>query len=117
VVTVPLKTVTIAHSILMECAVELIQNDKETGKEFVNKLAVGERQLASAIKMYFLELDPLAVHLVASAAHNVLADLMKDRGTNPAVHAWLYSLLRTAKELQTGEVTESDITIRTHKPA
>lgn len=89
---------------------EVIKNEKEKGRQFINKLSVGERQLAAAaIRMYFLELDPLAVHTVSSAAHNVLADLLQDRGKDASVHGVIYGIMRAAKDLHSGEITEGDI--------
>lgn len=89
--------------------VELIKNEQEKRKIFINKLSVGERQLTAAIRMYFLKEDPLAIHIVSSAAHNVLADLMKERGKDASVHGIVYGLLRAAKDLHEGEITEDEI--------
>lgn len=88
---------------------ELIGNELEKGRKFINKLSAGERQLSAAIKMYFLEMDPVAIHTVSSAAHNVFADLLKDRGKDPSVHGVLYGLLRAAKDLHDGKLTEDNI--------
>jgi len=88
---------------------EIIQSDREKGRTFINKLSVGERQLAAAIRMYFLNEDPLAIHTVSSAAHNVLADLLKDRGKDASIHGIVYGLLRAARGLNEGEITENDI--------
>lgn len=88
---------------------EVIKNEKEKGRQFINKLSVGERQLAAAIRMYFLEFDPLAVHTVSSAAHNVLADLLQDRGKDASVHGVIYGIMRAAKDLHSGEITEGEI--------
>lgn len=88
---------------------EIIKSDREKGRTFINKLSVGERQLAAAIRMYFLSEDRLAIHTVSSAAHNVLADLLKDRGKDASVHGNVYGLLRAARDLHEGEITEDDI--------
>lgn len=88
---------------------EIVQNTRESGKVFINKLSAGERQLSAAIRMYFLEEDPLAIHTVASAAHNVLADLLAHRGKDASIHGVVYGLLRAAKDFHEGELTEDDI--------
>lgn len=88
---------------------EIIKSDREKGRTFINKLSVGERQLAAAIRMYFLNEDPLAIHTVSSAAHNVLADLLKDRDKDASIHGIVYGLLRAARDLKEGEITEDDI--------
>ncbi|MDQ2092306.1 hypothetical protein [Marimonas arenosa] len=88
---------------------EIIKSEQEKGRRFINKLSVGERQLAAAIQMYFLELDPLAIHTVSSAAHNVLADLLQERGKDASVHGVVYGFFRAAKDLHSGEITEDDI--------
>jgi hypothetical protein len=88
---------------------EVIKSEREKGRNFINKLSVGERQLAAAIRMYFLELDPLAIHTVSAAAHNLLADLLKDRGRDASVHGIIHGLLRAAKDLHEGVITEDHI--------
>lgn len=93
----------------MGLSMELIKNEQEEGRTFINKLSVAERQLTAAIGMYFLELDPLAIHTVSSAAHNVLADLMKERGKDASIHAIEYGCLRAAKDLHEGKITEDYI--------
>lgn len=88
---------------------EVIKNEQEKGRTFINKLLAGERQLAAAIRMYFLELDPLAIHIVSSAAHNVLSDLLSDRGKDASIHGIVYGLLRAAKDLHEGVINETEV--------
>lgn len=88
---------------------EIVKNTGEKGKLFINKLSAGERQLSAAIRMYFLEEEPLAIHTVASAAHNVLSDLLSHRGKDASIHGVIYGLLRAAKDLQEGELTEDEV--------
>ncbi|MFZ1725541.1 MAG: hypothetical protein WBO29_01700 [Albidovulum sp.] len=88
---------------------EAIKKQKQKGKLFVNKLSAAERQLAAAIRMYFMEEDPLAIHTVASAAYNLFADLLKLRGKDPSTHPMVYGLLRTAKDVVDGNLTEEDL--------
>ena len=78
---------------------EIVKNEREKGRKYINKLSVGERQLAAAIKMYFLEMDPLAIHTVSSAAHNILADLMKDRRKDASIHSFVVGLFSAARDL------------------
>ena len=49
------------------------------------KLDVVERQLAAAIRLFFKEWDPLAVHTLAAAAHQILVDLGRRQGIPSAV--------------------------------
>lgn len=46
----------------------------------VTKLEEAERQLRAAIELFFERRDPLAVHTLVSAAHQVLADIGRQRG-------------------------------------
>lgn len=87
----------------------VIENEQEKGKVFLNKMSAGERQLASAIRMYFLEEDALAVHTISSAAHNILADLLQARGKDASVHGSMYGLLRLARDFHEGQISEGDI--------
>jgi hypothetical protein len=93
---------------LSDVMVDLIENTREEGKIFVNKLSAAERQCAAAIRMYFLEEDELAVHTVASAALNLYADLMKGRGKDPAIHGQMYGLFRAARDIIEGEFSLDD---------
>lgn len=88
---------------------ELIKQTKEPGRLFINKLSAAERQLASAIRMYFMEEDALAVHTVASAALNLFADLLKLRGKDPAHHWVVYGLFRAAKDYISGDLAIEDL--------
>ena len=88
---------------------EIVKNEREKGRKYINKLSVGERQLAAAIKMYFLEMDPLAIHTVSSAAHNILADLMKNRGKDASIHGFIVGLFSAAKDLHEGKINEEEI--------
>ncbi|MXQ07894.1 hypothetical protein GQ651_08550 [Alphaproteobacteria bacterium GH1-50] len=88
---------------------EIIKNEAEDGKVFVNKLAAAERQLSAAIRMYFMEEDPLAIHTVASAAMNLYADLLKRRGKDPAIFGIVYGLLRAARDYIDGNLAKEDV--------
>ncbi len=48
--------------------------------ESASKLDAATRQLHMAIRLYFQDADPLAVHTLAGAAHGILADLARHRG-------------------------------------
>ena len=87
----------------------LIENEKEAGKSYINKLAAAERQLAAAIQMYFLCLDPVAIHTVSSAAHTILANLLEHRGKDASIHGVVYGFLRAARDLNEGKITEDEI--------
>ncbi len=63
--------------------VEFVKNVKKLDQIFVNKLSAAERQLASALRCYFMEEDELAIHVVASSALNLYADLLNKQGKDP----------------------------------
>ena len=88
---------------------EIIKSEKKAGKVFINKLAAAERQLNSAIRMYFMDEDELAIHVVASAALNVFSDLLKYRGKEPLLFPILYGFLSTAKDYYEGKLSEQNI--------
>jgi len=48
--------------------------------ESASKLDAATRQLHMAIRLYFQDADPLAIHTLAGAAHGILADLARHRG-------------------------------------
>lgn len=88
---------------------EKTQDLQLKSRTFLNKLAAGERHLSEAIRMYFLEIDPLAIHVVASCAHNIFADLLSARNKDPTVHGVLYGLFRAARDLNEGAMTEDEL--------
>jgi hypothetical protein len=45
----------------------------------LTKLDVAQRQLREAIRMFYAERDPIAIHTVAAAAHTMLHDLLKKK--------------------------------------
>lgn len=88
---------------------ETIRSEGETSKTYINKLAAAERQLAAAIEMYYLEMDALAIHTVSSAAHNLFADMMRNRGKEPTIHGIDYGLYRLARDVNDGVIGQSEI--------
>ena len=60
----------------------------------LNKLEGARRQLAEAIRMFFERREPVAIHTLACAAHQVLHDLARARG--------LESNLKSAKYIRPG---------------
>ena len=76
---------------------------------FINKLSAAERQLNAAIRMYFMEEDPLAIHTVASASLNLYADLLRMRGKEPALHNIVYGLFRMARDYINGKLSDDDL--------
>lgn len=51
----------------------------------VSKLDAAKRQLETAIRLYFNDADPVSIHTLAGAAHNILNDLNKKYGGNPMI--------------------------------
>ncbi len=88
---------------------DLIKQTKEPGRLFINKLAAAERQVAAAIRMYFMEEDSLAIHTVASAALNLYADLLRIRGKDPALYGSIYGLFRAARNYLEGALSDEDL--------
>jgi hypothetical protein len=49
----------------------------------LSKLDVARRQLDAAVEMWFSEKDPVPIHTLASAAHEVFSSLCRHRGLPP----------------------------------
>lgn len=49
----------------------------------ISKLDAVKRQLETAIRLYFVYGDPVAIHTLTSAAYNVIRDINKRRGGPP----------------------------------
>lgn len=88
---------------------DIITPTAESGRVYINKLSAAERQLSSAIRMYFLEEDVLAIHTVASAAWNLYTDLLRRRGKDPAAYDRVYGILRTARDHIEGVLSKEDL--------
>ena len=73
----------------------------------VSKCEAAARQLRAAIRMYFENAEPLAIHTVAGAAHGLLLDLLRRRaglptsngeaGVAPDQVAFVTEMVRAAK--------------------
>ena len=50
------------------------------GKIKVDKLSAARRQLGAAIRMWFQDEDPVAIHTLALASTQVICDLLRHRG-------------------------------------
>ncbi len=87
----------------------LIKRSGKSTKLYINKLAVAERQLGAAIRLFFMEEDELAIHTIASAAYNVYADLLKVRGKEEWKFPLEYGILRAAYDLAHGELDKSEL--------
>ena len=87
----------------------MIKSKKEKGRLFINKLSAAERQLNSAIRMYFMEEDALAIQTVASASLNLYADLLRMRGKEPALHGFAYGMFRTARDYIQGKLSDAKL--------
>jgi hypothetical protein len=46
----------------------------------ISKLDAAKRQLETAVRLYFSEADPVAIHTLTAAAHRLLSDVNKSRG-------------------------------------
>lgn len=81
------------------------KHDGEQGV-FINKLAAAERQLAAAIRLYFLREDKLATHTVANAAYGIFSDLLSKRGKNEFSFPLEYGLVRLAFDIASGTIVD-----------
>jgi hypothetical protein len=53
----------------------------------ISKLDVAKRQLETAIRLWFHSVDPVSVHTVAAASHQILHDLGKRHGKSTALRS------------------------------
>ncbi len=53
------------------------------------KIDVAERQLETAILLFFLDEDPVSVHTLTSASNDVLQDLCKHYHDKSVIDEWL----------------------------
>lgn len=75
---------------------------ERSGKIYVNKLAAAQRQLCSAIRIFFAGEDELAVHTVASAAYRLLSDLKGERGRDEAGDSYLNAIFYAVRSYRRG---------------
>ena len=68
----------------------------------VTKLVVAQRQLRAAIRMFFAGEDELAIHTVASAAYQIIADLKKKRGRDEAGDYYLTMIFYVVRDYRRG---------------
>jgi hypothetical protein len=71
----------------------------------INKVAAAQRQLDSAIRMFFQKEDELAVHTLSAAAFGILRDIIKKRGrpfTEGVLRAGIVSI---AKQYAAGKLS------------
>jgi hypothetical protein len=54
-------------------------SSKPNPNQTVTKLDAARRQLDSAISLYFQESDPVAIHTLACAAHQIIHDINKNK--------------------------------------
>lgn len=75
---------------------------KPNSIQTINKLDAACRQLDSAISLYFRESDPVAVHTLACAAHQVIHDINKHK-KNPDL---LYEKFITRRGFKKEQINE-----------
>lgn len=68
----------------------------------LTKLAVAQRQLCSAIRMYFCGEDELAIHTVASAAYRIVTDLKSQRGRDEVGDYYLMMVFYAIRDYRRG---------------
>ena len=73
----------------------------------ITKLAAAERQVKAAIRMFFAREDSLAVHTVAAAGYQLLADLKAKRGKSEAADTHLTSIFYAVRSFRRGTLPKS----------
>ena len=73
----------------------------------ITKLAAAERQVKAAIRMFFAREDSLAVHTVAAAGYQLLADLKAKRGMNEAADVHLTSIFYAVRSFRRGTLPKN----------
>jgi hypothetical protein len=71
---------------------------------YINKIAAAGRQLDAAIRMFFAREDELAIHTVASAASQVLRNLIQKRGKNLTAQVLQNGIYDMAPQYAEGKV-------------
>lgn len=71
---------------------------------YVTKAAAAQRQLDSAIRMYLIEEDRLAIHTVGAAAFRIIRDLKEKRGRGTLHEAVAYGVFAFASDWVSGKV-------------
>lgn len=51
----------------------------------ITKLSAARRQLETAVKLYFYDEDPVSIHTLVNAAHEILSVLKKTRGAGSMI--------------------------------
>lgn len=72
----------------------------------ITKLAAAKRQLQSAIRMFFMPEDELAVHTIAAAAYGLLKDIKRERGMNEAADAHLTTYFYLVRDFRRGTLPD-----------
>jgi FAD/FMN-containing dehydrogenase len=75
-------------------------NTPQGAKVHVTKIAAAERQLRTAIRMYFAGEDELSVHTLASAACRLLSDLKTARGMDEADNVFLTGIFYVIRDFR-----------------
>ncbi len=57
-----------------------LNKSKKIKVEKVNKIEAARRQLVEAITLFFERRDPIAIHTLIGASHQILYDLAKGKG-------------------------------------
>jgi hypothetical protein len=90
------------HHLICEHSVQ-----EATAKVYITKLVAAKRQLRAAIRLFFAKEDELAIHTIAAAAYNLLAELKEMRGGNEAedrAKTICLGLISMARSLQAGQL-------------
>jgi hypothetical protein len=80
-----------------------------SGTVRILKLAAAQRQLDSAIRMFFGDEDALAITTVAAAAYRILRDVAEKRGQRVMVDDWRDNMLGVARAFVNNELPEETV--------
>jgi len=73
----------------------------------ISKLDAARRQLDVAVRLYFWEDDPVAIHTLTAAAHRLLTDINKARGGEPLLTEALLEFVKPDKKKEAQHLLNS----------
>jgi hypothetical protein len=82
---------------------------RQKGDAYINKIAAAKRQLEAAIRLFFADEDPLAIHTVAAAATRVLQDIIGTRGGTLSSHVLQNGFYAAAKRYADSKMSDAEV--------
>ena len=72
----------------------------------VTNLAAAQRDLRTAIRMFFSDADDAAIHAMASAAYRVISDLQSERDVEAAATHYMKSVFQSVQDYRQGKLAK-----------